>query len=57
MTIDGEGAGKGDVFRPVDRNKYNENFEGIVFPKANTFTIQKGKLHKVYPKVPDARSK
>lgn len=57
MTIEGEGAGKGDVFRPVDRDIYNENFGRIKFPKENTFKIQRGKLHKVYPKDGNERGK
>jgi hypothetical protein len=29
MSIDGEGAGKGDTYRPVNRAVYNENFDFI----------------------------
>lgn len=56
MTIEGEGAGKGDTYRPVKHDKYNENFDHIKFPKENTFRIKKGKLHKVYTKGPNERS-
>lgn len=36
--ISGEGAGKGDTYRPVDRGKFCSNFEEIDWTPAGTIT-------------------
>jgi hypothetical protein len=43
-------AGKGDKPRPVDKKKYNNNFEKIVWAKIKPtdFVKKKGKLTYVY---------
>jgi hypothetical protein len=33
MSIEGEGAGKGDTYRPVDREKFCNNFDAIDWSK------------------------
>jgi hypothetical protein len=44
-------AGKGDTYRPVDKKKYDENFDGIIWKieKENNEKIKKsGKITFLY---------
>lgn len=36
--IEGEGAGKGDTYRPVDREKFCKNFDDIDWTPEGTIT-------------------
>ena len=36
-------AGKGDKYRPVDKKKYDENYEAIVWKKNKSKNITKSK--------------
>lgn len=52
MTIEGEGAGKGDVFRKIDRLKFCKNYDHIKFETVKHpeyYKVKNGKWHKVYP--------
>jgi hypothetical protein len=40
MSIDGEGAGKGDTYRPIDRDKFNKNFDDIDWGRGKSKSVQ-----------------